>query len=172
MDSLKYVCKNTSLAAKGGCICTPLPPLNLPLLVCILLHLFMWSRITQPTATAAETEQEVMERLVTCCLCNDLLLFKVYMYTILIVCGLGLALCKQPTLHIHILFHDTYSLHSLTVYNREGLASFPGLPRFLFSVCVQPKNEKRGRPGNEAREGTLHVFTSTCTTRIQWHKIT
>jgi len=46
MDSLKYVRKNTSLAAKGGCICTPLPPLNLPLLVCILLHLFMWSCIT------------------------------------------------------------------------------------------------------------------------------
>ena len=33
MDSCSYVRKNTLLAAKGGCICTPLPPLNPPLLV-------------------------------------------------------------------------------------------------------------------------------------------
>ena len=28
MDSCSYVCKNTLLAAKGGCICTPLTPLK------------------------------------------------------------------------------------------------------------------------------------------------
>ena len=31
MDSCSYVRKNTLLAAKGGCICTPLTPLNPPL---------------------------------------------------------------------------------------------------------------------------------------------
>ena len=34
MDSCSYVHKNTLLAAKGGCICTPLPPLNPPLINC------------------------------------------------------------------------------------------------------------------------------------------
>ena len=32
MDSCSYVRKNTLLATKGGCICTPLTPLNPPLL--------------------------------------------------------------------------------------------------------------------------------------------
>ena len=42
------------------------------------------------------------------------------------VCGLGLDLCKQPTLHSHILLHITShhftSLHitSLTMYNGRG----------------------------------------------------
>ena len=121
----------------------PLTPLNLPLLVAyrytylcdLVLH-------TQPTATAAETEQEVMERSVICYLCYDLFLFKVYMHAILVVCGLGLALCKQPTLHSHILLHVTFSLHSLSVYNREGLASFPGLPHFLFFGLRSTEEQK------------------------------
>ena len=33
MDSCSYVRKNTLLAAKGGCICTPLTPLNPPLIM-------------------------------------------------------------------------------------------------------------------------------------------
>ena len=33
MDSCSYVRKNTLLAAKGGCKCTPLPPLNPPLVL-------------------------------------------------------------------------------------------------------------------------------------------
>ena len=40
MDSCSYLRKNTLLAAKGGWICTPLPPLNppLPCIVRILIH--------------------------------------------------------------------------------------------------------------------------------------
>ena len=32
MDSCSYLRKNTLLAAKWGCMCTPLPPLNPPLI--------------------------------------------------------------------------------------------------------------------------------------------
>ena len=48
-------------------------------------------------------------------LCYDLLLFKIYMHAFPFVCGLGLALCNQPTLHIVISHFITDS--SLKIYN-------------------------------------------------------
>ena len=36
MDSCSYVHKNTSLAAKGGCICTPLTPPKSATVMCTL----------------------------------------------------------------------------------------------------------------------------------------
>ena len=68
---------------------------------------------------------------------------------------------------------------------RVGLASFPGLPCFLFfGLCSvvssasvyytehKPKNKKWGKPGNEARWDDIAVklvsFLIACGSRCMW----
>ena len=64
---------------------------------------------------------------------------------------------------------------------RPRLASFPGLPRFLFfglrfsiihgsGTEHKPKNKKRGRPGNEARRRSRSVLSSLGT-RLSRHAV-